>query len=38
MGMRGAFRVAVCVHMPLRRGATLGDIVTVTDSPHFMTE
>jgi len=26
MGMRGAFRVAACIHMSLRRGATLGDI------------
>jgi len=30
MGMRGAFRVAACVHMSLRRGATLGDIGTLT--------
>jgi len=30
MGMRGAFRVAACVHMSLRRGATPGDIGTLT--------
>ena len=28
--MRGTFRVAACVHMSLKRGATLGDIVTLT--------
>jgi len=30
--MRGAFRVAACVHMSLRRGATLGDIGSLTSS------
>jgi len=29
-GTRGAFRVAACVRMSLRRGATLGDIGTLT--------
>jgi len=32
MGMRSAFRVAACVRMSLRRGATLGDIGTLTSS------
>jgi len=30
MGMRGAFRIAACVHMSLRRGATVGNIGTLT--------
>jgi len=32
MGMRSAFRVAAYVRMSLRRGATLGDIGTLTSS------